>query len=114
MVPALAARWRRAGLAWSGALTLRIAADPATDQEGGTCALTLASDRLRLSAPTEEATRTVRVRLQPGAFTQLLFGFRPVWWVAQQPGNQIPEPAKRLMETLFPAEPGWIAPTDGF
>ena len=108
-------------MAYSGTLTLHIAADAATDQQGGTCTLELAPGRLTLAAAgtgdgadASAQPADAPVRLLPGAFTQLLFGSRPVWWLAEQPGNDIPDPARPLLDALFPAEPAWIAATDGF
>jgi hypothetical protein len=143
LLPMLEARWRRVAMSWSGRLTLHLTADVTTDQPGGTYVLELAPGRLTLAEPGDGDSGgavapnnghgagrlclpdgTVAVgqaqpagavaRLLPGAFTQLLFGFRPVWWVAEQPGNDLPDPARLLLETLFPVEPAWIAPTDGF
>jgi hypothetical protein len=91
-----------------------VAADEATDQPGGGCILQLAPGRLELSAQNAQPTEGVSVRLTPGAFTQLLFGHRPVWWIAEQPGNDVPEAARRLLETLFPFEPMALVASDGF
>jgi hypothetical protein len=106
---------------WSGTLALHVAADVATDQEAGTCVLELAPGSLQIltAGATDEAEPHARphhlsARLSPGAFTQLAFGFRPVWWIASQPGNDVPDAARPVLDALFPAEPVWIAATDGF
>ena len=63
----------------------------------------------------ERAVYTQRaVRLTEGAFTQLLFGFRPVTWIARQPEQEIPEEMIPLLEGLFPPGQTWIAASDAF
>jgi predicted N-acetyltransferase YhbS len=117
--PALESRWRRAALTWSGRLVLQVTADPATDQPAGTGVLDFSPGHVRITSagtdvPRPEAGGQMTVRLTPGAFTQLLFGFRPIWWIATQPGNVIPDAVRVVLETLFPSEPCWIANSDGF
>ncbi len=96
-----------------------------------TCLLALAPDEVRLlpgpgggvrdgtGAPAGPGAPTgggaeLAVRLQPGALTQLLFGFRPLWWIAAQRGNRIPQRARGVLDALLPAGPAWVAPTDSF
>ncbi|HEV2124672.1 MAG TPA: GNAT family N-acetyltransferase [Chloroflexota bacterium] len=116
LAPALAARWERSGHTWTGTLTIQVEADEPTDQPGSACTIGLSPGKCEITAgalPHASAT----VRLKPAAFTQLIFGFRPLWWLAGQPGCVVPDQpseARAAMETLFPHEPAWIAGSDSF
>lgn len=66
----------------------------------------------RLSAqPSAEAPH---VRLSPQALVQLTFGFRPAWWLARQPANDIPDHLLDLLQTLASTRSGWVPGTDRF
>jgi hypothetical protein len=55
-----------------------------------------------------------QVRLSPEVFTQLLFGFRPAWWAAEQVGQVAPETLLPVLAALFPLEATWVAGSDAF
>ena len=48
-------------------------------------------------------------RFTPRAFTQLLWGYRPLSWIARQDAQRIPEPLRPLLAALFPTGNAWIA-----
>ncbi|MEN9936652.1 MAG: hypothetical protein RLZZ387_3231, partial [Chloroflexota bacterium] len=94
LLPELRRRWRISGAAWAGALRVEVGEEAVT--------LALAPEELRLAeVPPEGALAAV---LTPQALTQLVFGFRPVSWLAGQEGQRVPEEALGLLETLFPPQ----------
>jgi hypothetical protein len=122
LAPALAARWSESRVAWTGALRLDVAADAATDQPAGACTLRLAPGACDVApdtgaTPSDPEPAATPLQLTPSAFTQLVFGFRPLSWLARQPGCVLPDPAhpaRAALEALFPACPAWIAGSDHF
>lgn len=104
LVPELRARWRRAGGGWGGALVLEVGDERFT--------LALAPDELRLAEGSPAGA--LAAALSPQALVQLVFGFRPVWWLARQEGQHIPAEAVALLEALFPPRAAWVAGSDAF
>lgn len=103
LLPELRARWLRAGMAWRGTLRLEAGGEP--------FALALAPGELSLAAggqPGAEATLSLE------ALTQLVFGFRPAWWLLEQPGQQATPDAAALLAALFPPQTAWLAGSDAF
>ena len=89
---------------WPGTLALVIG--------GQTFLLDARHGDLRLAEQASAFTHTAR--LSEEVFTRLLFGFRPVRWAAEQPGQEIAEEAIPLLEGLFPMGHTWFAASDGF
>ncbi len=104
MLPAWSERWQRNNLLWSG--PIGFASDEARfclDFDGYEVLL---HDLAPSSAPT--------IRLTPQALVQLTFGFRPAWWLARQPDNDIPDHLIDVLQALTPTHPGWIPGSDRF
>jgi predicted N-acetyltransferase YhbS len=89
---------------WPGTLSLDIA--------GTTYQLADQQGELQLLRAAEGAA--YRVRLSQQAFTQLLFGFRTVSWLARQPSNHVPQEVVPTLEALFPIGHSWFAASDAF
>ena len=104
MLPFWQQRWRQANLPWRGNLTMGVGES--------TFYLTLRRGELRLM--TRPPAQSVRVQLTPQALVQFVFGFRPVTWLALQPGCFLPDPILPVLEALMPAVPGWLPGTDWF
>ena len=88
----------------------------ARDRRGG---VRLSHERGRIGArrwmPSRIAGAPPMVaRLTSRAFTQLLWGYRPLSWIARQDGQRIPEPLRPLLAAIFPTGNAWIAGTDDF
>ena len=91
-------------LNWSGTLILSI--------DDYSCFLEIESAGIRF---VDRASSTPQqVVLSRQAFTQLIFGFRPISWVISQPGQQIPVELTPLLNVLFPHGQGWVAGSDFF
>lgn len=56
----------------------------------------------------------VPLKLSQRLFTQLIFGFRPVSWIAAQTGQEIPEALFPVLDVLFPLRQAWVAGSDFF
>jgi GNAT superfamily N-acetyltransferase len=104
LLPRWQVQWQRYTPPWTGLLSLMV------DEE--IRVLELGADGLRFSELPPDGLP--RVRMSPQVFVQLLFGFRPVCWTADQPGQEVPEPLIPVLEVLFPQEPAWIAGSDAF
>ena len=104
LIPLWQERLRRHTVAWSGMLALEV--------DNATCRLEVRSGTLRMrestSAPVDIVRLTARV------FLQLLFGYRPLMWAVDQPGQAIPAPLLPLLAILFPQEPAWIAGSNSY
>lgn len=104
MLPQWQASWERRRVGWRGTMTLTVGEER--------CVLEAEERCLRLR---EGGSATDHpVRLSEEVFTQLLFGFRPAAWAAEQPGQQVPEALLPVLEVLFPLEAAWIAGSDAF
>jgi GNAT superfamily N-acetyltransferase len=97
-------RWQQASSGWTGILALQIGEE--------TCFLELSSAGVNLLTP--QPPEAHPLKLSPQRFTQLLFGYRPATWLAQQPGQQLPPELIPLLDILFPRSQSWIAGTDQF
>jgi GNAT superfamily N-acetyltransferase len=104
MLPEWQERWQRGAAHWSGALAFAIGDEP--------FALDVSSAGIRLleQIPAQAAT----VALTPQAFTQMLFGYRPVTWALQPGGQSLPDDLLLALQTLFPPVQTWIAGSDDF
>jgi GNAT superfamily N-acetyltransferase len=104
LIPLWQERMQRHTVAWSGILALEV--------DNSTCYLEVRSGTLRMrespSAPVGTVHLTSRV------FLQLLFGYRPLMWAVDQPGQYIPSPFLPLLAILFPQEPAWIAGSNSY
>lgn len=66
-------------------------------------------------ASAQEALRELaRDASGPGSLAQLLLGYRPCRWIAQQSGGVLCEEQVTTLEAYLPQEPVWFAGTDGF
>ena len=102
MVPTWDARWRASRTAWQGTVAIVV--------EGSTLALRLDSAGV---APVDASQATHRLELTSRVVAPLLFGFRSVAWARQQEDQQVPAGLVPVLETLFPPQTPWVAPTDG-
>lgn len=103
LLPLWTERWRRSDKPYKGEIELRIGDD--------TLPISFTHDGIRARASL--AVRT-SVGLSPQAFTQILFGFRPVRWIASQPDQEVPRALWPALEVLFPPGTFWIAGSDAF
>jgi hypothetical protein len=112
LLPWWQALWRRQALQWKGHLGIRIE-DEESSADSEACLLALSSGHVEMvAAPPAESVAWVR--LSPGTFIQLLFGYRPVEWAASQPGREVPHELRPVMAALFEGERFWIPGTDTF
>ena len=102
MVPAWDARWRASRAATQGTVALVV--------DGATLALRLDAAGV---APVDASQAAHRLELTSRVVAPLLFGFRSVAWARQQDGQQVPAGLVPVLETLFPPQVPWVAPTDG-
>ncbi|HLJ82406.1 MAG TPA: sterol carrier protein domain-containing protein, partial [Ktedonobacterales bacterium] len=104
MLPAWRNRLASARVAAADAFTLRMGDE--------TCALRIVDGATQLlPAP---APGSADALLTPGQLVQLVFGYRPVYYLATQPGAAVPAQLLPLLDTLFPAGQPWIPWSDGF
>jgi hypothetical protein len=96
--------WHRRAAGWTGVLALVL--------DGETHTLEFTQAEARVSPALLPATHTVQLGM--GAFTQLLFGYRPLAWIAARGDLQAAPEAMALLEKLFVDGPAFIAGTDGF
>ncbi len=54
------------------------------------------------------------IQLTPQAFTQLIFGYRPVSWAIHSGQNSLPGEVLAVLTMLFPPDHAWIARSDWF
>lgn len=104
LVPLWQERWRRSTHPWSGTLALTI--------DTSTFLLLLQGEELSLLEQASQAGKQVVLSQQ--ALIQLLFSYRPVEWIAQQPKQSIPEELIATLQVLFPQLDTWIAGSDAF
>lgn len=104
MLPAWQERLERSGPAPLGTLVLRAGNEA--------CAVEVAADGARLLdvAPVDAPVAT----LAPEQVAQLVFGYRPVSYLAAQPGADVPEPLVPVLDALFPVGRAWIPGSDSF
>lgn len=111
LLPLWRERWTRRRLRWDGALELTIVAD-GTDDPGAVFGIELERDGARLSDRPGSAALSVRLSAQ--ALAQLVFSYRPIRWIAAQPGQSVPDAALPALEALFPLVRTWIPGSDAF
>lgn len=107
LTPELNRRWYRARASWVGPFTLTVGDE--------TCALDLRDDSVALLDTLPENAPAVTITQQ--AFTQLLFGYRPITYIADrmaEAGRHIPAALLPALEILFPPNNPWIPGTDAF
>lgn len=107
ITPELDRRWRRARTPWVGPFTLTVGDE--------TCALDMRDEGVSLLDSVPENAPTVTI-LQP-LFTQLLFGYRPITYIAgrmAEGGHHIPAALLQPLGVLFPPGPPWIPGSDAF
>jgi predicted N-acetyltransferase YhbS len=102
LLPTWQQRWQ-AG--WPGSLSLTVGAL-------GTITLTNENGAVTVAAASPAAD--LALHLTEAHLTQLVFGYRPVDWVARQPGAEGELAAWQMLATLFPHQPAWIPTSDGF
>ncbi|GAC1581221.1 MAG: hypothetical protein NVS4B1_16200 [Ktedonobacteraceae bacterium] len=107
LLPLWNENWRGHNLGRSGVLAVTIEDE----------AFLLGSDGVGihlLDPMTSSAHAARHVKMSQQVFTQLLFGYRPISWVAKQPGQAIPEDLLGVLDILFPQTQAWIAGSDAF
>jgi hypothetical protein len=104
LVPLWQERLQRHTVAWSGMLALEV--------DNATCYLEVRSGTLRMRE--SPCANVDTVHLTSPVFLQLLFGYRPLMWAVDQPGQYIPSPLLPLLAILFPQEPAWIAGSNSY
>ncbi|HEY3107238.1 MAG TPA: GNAT family N-acetyltransferase [Chloroflexota bacterium] len=92
LLPLWRERWRRARVGWRGSLCLAV--------DEARCRLRL-GDR-ELARQTEPSPHERELRLSPAALTQLIFGARPIAWLAAQPDQELPPDLAEVLAVLFP------------
>jgi predicted N-acetyltransferase YhbS len=104
MLPVWRERWARSNKPYEGALELCI------DEER--FALTLSERTVEVHEGSVDSAPTIE--LSPEALTQLVFGYRPVWWIANEQDQRVPSETRPVLEALFPPGGFWIAGIDAF
>lgn len=107
LAPELARRWSRARVPWVGPFTL-VVGDEA-------CALDVRDDSVSLLDTLPENVPVVTIT--QAFFTQLLFGHRPISYIADrmaETSRHVPIALLPALEVLFPPGRTWIPGTDGF
>lgn len=102
MLPEWQARWRRSLAHWSGDLSLIVGDEAFT--------LRIAGTDLQLLDEADVAQDALR--LTPQAFTQAVFGYRPIARVIQQ--QPLPDDLLTVLNILFPTGNTWIPASDWF
>ena len=104
ILPEWQARWRRSLAHWSGKVPLVV----------GEEACTLRIDDTEIRLVDQPVTSADAVRLTPLAFTQIVFGYRPVAWALQQSEQPIESDLLSVLNVLFPFGNAWIPASDWF
>lgn len=104
LLPLFQDRWQRSMSPRSGTIAFNI--------DNYTCYMDLGTKGIRFNE--HPLAHAQLVRLSPQVFTQLLFGFRPITWAIDQPGQHIPEELIPVLNILFQSGPAWIARSDSF
>jgi predicted N-acetyltransferase YhbS len=102
--PVWHSRLARASPGWAGAFVLTVGDESAAVEVGDGVVEVL--DAAPPGAP--------RVTIAPDRFIQLVWGYRPVAYVASQPGTAIPRELERVLDVLFPPGHAWIPGSDRF
>jgi len=104
MLPEWQVRWRRSLAHWSGDISLSVGDEMFT--------LRITGPDLQLLDATN--TTTNALSLTPQAFTQALFGYRPIARVMQQRAQPLPDDLITVLNILFPTGNAWIPASDWF
>ncbi len=104
LLPEWQARWQRSLSHWSGTICFHVGEEASTLHIDGT--------QLQLDSRAD-ATAEI-VRLTPQAFIQLVFGYRPATWVAQQTEQSLKSDLLSVLGVLFPTGHTWIPSSDWF
>ena len=107
MISAFLPHWRarRRACAWPWPGTIRL------DVDGQSWALRCDEAGLQLEAGTSGASYVVRFSAR--VLVQVLFGYRPLAWAADQPGQVIPAAVMPVLEVLLQGTQAWIPASDG-
>ena len=105
LLPEWQRRWAAAQPGWRGTLAITVG-----DQ--GTVTFTADAQGIGLGVATPAPDLAVRVTA--GQFTQLVFGYRPVAWLAEQIDAEGSAAALPLLNVLFPMSWPLIPSSDGF
>jgi len=104
LLPLWQERWERSSRPYRGAVELSVGDTPFT--------LTLDGEAVALNEGRASAGEAIH--LTSRAFTQLVFGYRPVWWLAERAGQHVASRLRPALEVLFPPGGFWLAGTDAF
>ncbi len=104
LLPAWQRRWRDSLASWSGEMTLMV--------EDATCHLRLTPGDVQKIEQAAAPANTIK--LTSGAFVQLIFGYRPLSWYAEQTEQVIPTQLITVLDILFPTGNAYIPGTDHF
>ena len=108
LLPLWRERWQRVAPPWIGVLALEVG----DEREGAACALEFGQGSLRMVE--YDPTNPHQTHFSQQAFVQLLFGYRSLAWLAEQPGQSLPKELWPALEVLFPPVRAWIPGTDAF
>jgi predicted N-acetyltransferase YhbS len=104
MLPEWRARWLRSLAHWSGDISLVVGDEAFT--------LHLVGRELQLLDAPGSPAHTIS--LTPQAFTQAIFGYRPIAGVMQPSERPLPDDVASALAILFPTGQTWIASSDWF
>jgi predicted acetyltransferase len=108
--PEWQARWAHGARPWTGVFGLAVGADR--------CLVELTEDEVSIldNAETVDvgSNRTREVRLSPQLFSQAVFGYRPISWLALQPGVHVPADLLAPLSVLMPPGHCYIPGSDAF
>ncbi len=104
MLPEWRARWLRGLAYWSGEISLLVGDEAFT--------LRLAGKEVQLLHGPGSSAHTIL--LTPQAFTQAIFGYRPITDAMQLRERPLPDDVFAALTILFPTGQTWIAPSDWF
>ncbi|HEY4388332.1 MAG TPA: GNAT family N-acetyltransferase [Ktedonobacteraceae bacterium] len=103
-LPEWQARWQRSLAHWSGVLRFVIDGEP--------FALTIDGTQISIGEPEEQRGHILHFSQQ--AFTQLLFGYRPITWFLQENETKVSPDALAALSILFPIDHTFITRSDDF
>ena len=107
LTPELHSRWHRARSPWTGPFALTVGDE--------TCVLDVQEHSVSLLDSLPESVPIATIT--PQRFTQLLFGYRPITYIADrmaEAGRHIPPALLPVLDVLFPPGHTWIPGTDSF
>lgn len=104
MLPEWQARWQRSLAHWSGDISLAVGNEAFT--------LRIAGTNLSLLDTPTATPEALTLTLQ--AFTQIIFGYRPIASVIQPREHPLPGDLATVLTILFPTGQTWISTSDWF